>query len=372
MLANRNQPKYRTLKVEGPPRAEFSKAAPVWRGGVKLNRLGWIKDLIQFSETNPIFVADRRFSEFFHTPDGLWHHTVFPSVQPRRREDVLMLEKSLAAIIRHIVDARFPVDLSWLRKMDAMPNAVAAKGHLGKGGSGEKVAAGVHELELPTENIGSEEVERMSKGRPLGDKGRNQAVEDCQGNDAAGENACGAQKGGGMQIIHEEVAGQDILRKSSDSHLEQIETAWKSTAHALAAIIAYQAAFFEILRQVEFACKERAHLLGAVWEHHFLLLELLYQIQNQEDVQRVERDMEKQKKIMEEEKRVLERDLLELKDMQLSLQADLASECLKSDYERKSLALKFVREEKKVEKEKACNKKMQFEVEAAMHKRRLD
>lgn len=70
-----------------------------------LDRLAWVRQIVKYTESSLIFdPADDRSSEVAPTGDALgFTRTVFPSLKPNRREDVLLLQNWLLDMLRHYV-----------------------------------------------------------------------------------------------------------------------------------------------------------------------------------------------------------------------------------------------------------------------------
>ena len=59
--------------------------------------LGWVRRLVSFVDSSPIYVPQDGASNVTFTEGRQWEQTVFPSLRPDRREDVQMLERWLEA-----------------------------------------------------------------------------------------------------------------------------------------------------------------------------------------------------------------------------------------------------------------------------------
>ncbi|KAK9811708.1 hypothetical protein WJX72_008766 [[Myrmecia] bisecta] len=59
------------------------------------DKLGWVRQLVKYTETHPIYIPDNRSSAVEFTADHQFEKTVFPSLKPTRREDVILLEQWL-------------------------------------------------------------------------------------------------------------------------------------------------------------------------------------------------------------------------------------------------------------------------------------
>lgn len=62
-------------------------------GAMGADRLGWVRNLVKYTETHPIFVPDDgRSAEVVAAAEGGFQKTVFPSARPSRREDAVLLQ----------------------------------------------------------------------------------------------------------------------------------------------------------------------------------------------------------------------------------------------------------------------------------------
>lgn len=74
-----------------------------WQGG--RDTLGWIRQLVTFTESQPIFTSEPRSSGVEYDPGAGFERTVFPSMNPSRREDVALLEQWMLAMMDQITAA---------------------------------------------------------------------------------------------------------------------------------------------------------------------------------------------------------------------------------------------------------------------------
>ena len=75
------------------------------------DKLGWIRQLVRYTETHPIYIADNASSAVKVLKDGSIQKTVFPSLKPNRREDALLLQQWLADMMAQLT-ANAPQELS--------------------------------------------------------------------------------------------------------------------------------------------------------------------------------------------------------------------------------------------------------------------
>jgi hypothetical protein len=61
--------------------------------------LGWVRRLVSFVDSSPIYVPQDGASSTEFTEDRQWEQTVFPSLKPNRREDIQLLERWLEAML---------------------------------------------------------------------------------------------------------------------------------------------------------------------------------------------------------------------------------------------------------------------------------
>lgn len=66
------------------------------------DKLGWIRQLVRYTETHPIYIADSASSAVDVLQDGSIQKTVFPSLKPNRREDALLLQQWLADMMAQL------------------------------------------------------------------------------------------------------------------------------------------------------------------------------------------------------------------------------------------------------------------------------
>ena len=66
------------------------------------DKLGWIRHLVRYTETHPIYIADNASSAVEVLEDGSIKKTVFPSLKPNRREDALLLQQWLADMMAQL------------------------------------------------------------------------------------------------------------------------------------------------------------------------------------------------------------------------------------------------------------------------------
>lgn len=66
------------------------------------DKLGWIRQLVKYTETHPIYIADSASSAVEVLEDGSIQKTVFPSLKPNRREDALLLQQWLADMMAQL------------------------------------------------------------------------------------------------------------------------------------------------------------------------------------------------------------------------------------------------------------------------------
>lgn len=66
------------------------------------DKLGWIRQLVRYTETHPIYIADNASSVVEVLQDGSIQKTVFPSLKPNRREDALLLQQWLADMMAQL------------------------------------------------------------------------------------------------------------------------------------------------------------------------------------------------------------------------------------------------------------------------------
>lgn len=66
------------------------------------DKLGWIRQLVRYTETHPIYIADNASSAVEVLKDGSIQKTVFPSLKPNRREDALLLQQWLADMMAQL------------------------------------------------------------------------------------------------------------------------------------------------------------------------------------------------------------------------------------------------------------------------------
>ena len=66
------------------------------------DKLGWIRQLVRYTETHPIYIADNVSSAVEVLQDGSIQKTVFPSLKPNRREDALLLQQWLADMMAQL------------------------------------------------------------------------------------------------------------------------------------------------------------------------------------------------------------------------------------------------------------------------------
>ena len=67
--------------------------------------MGWIRQLVTFTESQPVFTSEPRSSNVEYDPDAGFQRTVFPSLNPSRREDVALLEHWMLAMMDQITAA---------------------------------------------------------------------------------------------------------------------------------------------------------------------------------------------------------------------------------------------------------------------------
>ncbi len=72
----------------------------VMQGG--RDKLGWIRQLVTFTESQPVYTSEPRSSLVEYDPDAGFQRTVFPSLNPSRREDVALLEQWMLAMMDQI------------------------------------------------------------------------------------------------------------------------------------------------------------------------------------------------------------------------------------------------------------------------------
>ncbi|KAL0031101.1 hypothetical protein WJX77_003837 [Trebouxia sp. C0004] len=76
---------------------------PLWgatEGG--RDKLGWVRQLVKYTETHPIYIADSASSAVEVLQNGSIQKTVFPSLKPNRREDALLLQQWLADMMAQL------------------------------------------------------------------------------------------------------------------------------------------------------------------------------------------------------------------------------------------------------------------------------
>ncbi len=66
------------------------------------DKLGWVRQLVKYTETHPIYIADSASSAVEVLQDGSIQKTVFPSLKPNRREDALLLQQWLADMMAQL------------------------------------------------------------------------------------------------------------------------------------------------------------------------------------------------------------------------------------------------------------------------------
>ena len=66
------------------------------------DKLGWVRQLVKYTETHPIYIADSASSNVEVLQDGSIQKTVFPSLKPNRREDALLLQQWLADMMAQL------------------------------------------------------------------------------------------------------------------------------------------------------------------------------------------------------------------------------------------------------------------------------
>ena len=66
------------------------------------DKLGWVRQLVKYTETHPIYIADSASSAVEVLEDGSIQKTVFPSLKPNRREDALLLQQWLADMMAQL------------------------------------------------------------------------------------------------------------------------------------------------------------------------------------------------------------------------------------------------------------------------------
>jgi hypothetical protein len=84
-----------------PPRIRKLREQP--SGGEKRDlsnsELGWVRRLVSFVDSSPIYVPQEGASNTTFTEDRQWEQTVFPSLKPNRRADIQLLERWLEAML---------------------------------------------------------------------------------------------------------------------------------------------------------------------------------------------------------------------------------------------------------------------------------
>ncbi|GMH45918.1 hypothetical protein BSKO_13881 [Bryopsis sp. KO-2023] len=106
--ATKNRARSAKARLEGRPnRLEQSEApqlgGPRWgatEGG--RDQLKWVRKLVKYTETHPLYVPETRTSEIKVTPGEGWSKTVFPSRQPDRREDIHLLSHWLTDMMKQL------------------------------------------------------------------------------------------------------------------------------------------------------------------------------------------------------------------------------------------------------------------------------
>ena len=78
----------------------FAKAVFLMQGG--RDKLGWVRQLVKYTETHPIYIPDAASSAVKVLEDGQIQKTVFPSLKPTRREDALLLQQWLADMMAQL------------------------------------------------------------------------------------------------------------------------------------------------------------------------------------------------------------------------------------------------------------------------------
>eukprot|EP00891_Asterochloris_glomerata_P005883 jgi/Astpho2/5883/Aster-x1332 len=71
------------------------------RGGRDV--LAWVRQLVSYTETHPIYIPDDRSSAVALTEDGHVQKTVFPSLRPTRREDAVLLRQWLGDMMGQLL-----------------------------------------------------------------------------------------------------------------------------------------------------------------------------------------------------------------------------------------------------------------------------
>ena len=66
------------------------------------DKLGWVRQLVKYTETHPIYIADTASSAVEVLQNGSIQKTVFPSLKPNRREDALLLQQWLADMMAQL------------------------------------------------------------------------------------------------------------------------------------------------------------------------------------------------------------------------------------------------------------------------------
>ncbi len=66
------------------------------------DKLGWVRQLVKYTETHPIYIADSASSAVEVLQNGSIQKTVFPSLKPNRREDALLLQQWLADMMAQL------------------------------------------------------------------------------------------------------------------------------------------------------------------------------------------------------------------------------------------------------------------------------
>lgn len=64
--------------------------------------MGWVRQLVKYTETHPIYIPDAASSAVQVLEDGSIQKTVFPSLKPTRREDALLLQQWLADMMAQL------------------------------------------------------------------------------------------------------------------------------------------------------------------------------------------------------------------------------------------------------------------------------
>ena len=66
------------------------------------DKLGWVRQLVKYTETHPVYIPDTASSAVQVLEDGQIQKTVFPSLKPTRREDALLLQQWLADMMAQL------------------------------------------------------------------------------------------------------------------------------------------------------------------------------------------------------------------------------------------------------------------------------